>query len=366
MNSDAASEKRRRSRQYNREQRDRGDRSDEIKEDKRTESRHQFCPCHGRRMSRCPAEFADVDLFCDKGKFHREVVKPIADLKQGIVFANDVADCDELIPQLDFLRQTGGCTITWAYQMIVIFRYHNCKDTWRDLQEAGAIPRVDEGAATGVPNWDLVEETLADRMDQGLKVFGGLFLPPVATHLKDGARWIDTSTLSPSARDARAMRLLWYSCPQALQQYQAEPSRDAFLKFFNEWGPHVKELLRGVLGTYLQKTVLDVLVLSQWIAQAHVAAWPTLCPGYMKGYKRYFPGAPAKLRLKILHYTHRRLWKVQKKIKFPESCGQLCWNVRRADGRLTDKVTKKMKKQSAKAMKKKSAKAMKMQSAKAK
>ena len=113
MNSDAASEKRRCSRQYNREQRDRGDRSDEIKEDKRTESRHQFCPCHGRRMSRCPAEFADVELFCDKGKFHREVVKPIADLKQGIVFANDVADCDELIPQLDFLRQTGGCTLKY-------------------------------------------------------------------------------------------------------------------------------------------------------------------------------------------------------------------------------------------------------------
>ena len=111
MSVDAASQKRRKDRAYNREQRVRGDRKAEIKADKRTESRHQFCPCHGRRMSRCPGDFDDVERFCDKGKFHREVVKPLADLKQGIVFANDVADCDELIPQLDFLRQTKGCTI---------------------------------------------------------------------------------------------------------------------------------------------------------------------------------------------------------------------------------------------------------------
>ena len=68
-----------------------------------------------------------------------------------------------------------------------------------------------------------------------------------------------------------------------LQKYHANPSRAAFQELFDGWRPHVQQAMKGCVGNYIQKVILDVMVLSGWISQGHLVAWPTGCPGYQKG-----------------------------------------------------------------------------------
>ena len=96
--------------------------------------------------------------------------------------------------------------------------------------------------------------------------------------------------------------------------------------------------LRGVWGDYNIKTMLDLLVLLGCVPPGAISRWPVACPGYQESFAVLFPGLKEEHHLKALYWVHRRLTRGVWRFQFPESAAQLCWDHRRLNGTLVDRM----------------------------
>ena len=107
---------------------------------------------------------------------------------------------------------------------------------------------------------------------------------------------------------------------------------------YNAFTAKTKINVKSAMGPYQVKCTLDPMIIGGWFKQGHLSCWPVKCPGYMKGYKTFFPGMPFKHRLKALYFFHKQMKQKIPKLNFAESISHMCWGARRDTGALKDSL----------------------------
>ena len=96
---------------------------------------------------------------------------------------------------------------------------------------------------------------------------------------------------------------------------------------------------KGILGEYQFKCVLDLLFMTDFIADVHISKWPTQGTGTMHALGRVFPSLEAERHMLALYDLHKQMGAIAGgKLRFPESVMHLCWDERRCAGKLIDIV----------------------------
>ena len=319
--------------------------------DDRSESRSQHCPCCNKRSNNCSADFTKVKQYAD--------LKAISACSRAVynsclMNVGDTPDCSEWIKKLK--EQKNIWTWKWCWQATSLIRYFNNPELTDIMWEKKLLRPECE------PKWQSIQDIITARYagTPRQKVFGGYYDAPVMTHFSrtadislligqkpsscqalpaTGESWISVSGMPSAQRDVFAARLIWKSVPTAeLNKYAASPSRAAFTALYNKFTENIGSVVKGAMGPYQTKCTVEPMVMAKWISQGHLAVWPLKCPGYMKGYKKFFPNLPAKLRLPALYFFHKRMKMKLPHMCFPETISHMCWDARRSAGALDDSL----------------------------
>ena len=180
--------------------------------ERRSESRHENCPCCGVRHSRCKRDFSAVERYFDRSAFN-ELLKSLRDA--ALLFASDTADCTELVKQLE--KYIGKARLSWAWGYAAVHRYFNNPD----LSAEANRKHVFKKGCT--PRWQVLRALIADRHKKGKKIFGGFYDAPVmhAFRSAKGGRWTKTSRMTATNRDILAAKMVWDMTPSdELSEYE--------------------------------------------------------------------------------------------------------------------------------------------------
>lgn len=334
--------------------------------DNRTGSRSQHCPCCDVRSNLCNADFAEVQAYADLRQINR-CARAVRN--SCLMCADDTADFSYWTAKVR--EHKGVWTWKWCWAACSLVRYFNNPEITHIMWEQGLLKPEHE------PKWHEIQVLIANRYaaKPRQKVFGGYYDAPVMAHFSDTADmsllnarrthrqsltadrgWFSTAGLSSAERDVFAARLIWKCTPtRELNNYAATPGRDTFTAVYEKFVSNTKAVIKGAAGPYQTKCTMDPLTVSKWFQQGHMAVWPVSCPGYLKGYKTFFPNLPAKLRLQALYFFHQKMKAKIPKLCFAETISHMCWDGRRTKGALQDSLSAFVQDQKRKARKSKTA-----------
>jgi hypothetical protein len=323
-----------------------------LPKDTRTASRSQHCPCCDKRSNDCRADFSEVARYADLKQINRCIRAVHGSCLMSV---SDTADLTEWTARL--CQQKGTWTWKWCWAACSLVRYFNNPELTDIMWERQLLKPECE------PKWREIQALVAERRaaTPRQKVFGGYYDAPVLTQFSATADmslllsakpisrqsltatskgWYSAKDLSSAERDVFAARLIWQCTPtRELNNYAKTPSRDSFTAVYAKFVSNTKAVVKGAVGPYQTKCTLDPMTISGWFAQGHLAVWPLACPGYMKGYKLFFPNLPPKLRLQALYFFHRKVKAKLPKLSFAETVSHMCWHGRRSSGALQDSLS---------------------------
>ena len=205
---------------------------------------------------------------------------------------------------------------------------------WLQLVERGAI------AAGRAPRWDVAHAVLSEAWaargsdPQGPPVFGGRYIPPVLLEYVGGhgQKWLSVKSLTAAARDTLAYRLLWEAAPvTALQEYETaldgDMARQAYKMVFSQFRDKAAASMKGVVGDYVHKCILDLMITSNWMQESDITVWPCDCPGYQSSLQFIFPSLPRNQTMEAMWFVFREACRCQgkRRLLFPEVMALLCW-----------------------------------------
>jgi hypothetical protein len=113
-----------------------------------------------------------------------------------------------------------------------------------------------------------------------------------------GQKWLSVTALTAAARDTLAYRLLWEAAPvTALQDYETaldgDMARQAYQMVFSQFRANAAASMKGVVGDYVHKCILDLMITSNWMQESDITVWPCDCPGYQSSLQIIFRVCPA-------------------------------------------------------------------------
>ena len=111
-----------------------------------------------------------------------------------------------------------------------------------------------------------------------------------------------------------------------------------FGEFSRAVSPRVRAISSGIWSDYAFKCALDVLNMSGHVPDGHLSDWPMECTGYITGLADLFKVKISKTHLfEAMCFIFREMAVHHGgKLCFAEVSMQLCWNLRRRQGRLSD------------------------------
>ena len=228
-------------------------------------------------------------------------------------------------------RHVPSDYVNFIYRLFVMKRYR--ENVWVRL-----VPCI---PAAGEPSWDKLREAFWDAYGGEAKLFKGNFRPTTLRGYHDSAgQWCGTENLQKHEREQVTLKALWEALPRReIELFALEACPRSFADMVDKMRANFVNL-RGVFGEYNVKLMLDLLVLLGCVPQEAISRWPVACPGYQLTLARIFPGLTGGegSQLKALYWIHRQLTNGRWRFLFPESCAQLCWDHRRRNGSLDDRM----------------------------
>ena len=303
--------------------------------DDRTGSRHRFYPCCGKRRNQCSCDWTWYRSRLREGRL-REFLKTVA--SSELLRGSDTADTGWFLARVacptssaSSLQEASLARFWWA---CIAFRRFSNPDTWEAMERA---------VLRAPPNWEGVRAALQERADAGETLFGGRFYPSVLKRYREeGAAWKAVPRrMSTVDREVLTLQLLHASVPsKACAAYERDPGRAAFAAICNETSEGARAKLSGVWSHYALKCALDVLTLSGRVPDCHISTWPTDCPSYGDALADMFKAKVDKdSRYEAFCFLFYEAGTQHGgKLRFAEFCMHLCWNIRRASGKLNDVV----------------------------
>lgn len=292
--------------------------------DARVGSRHKLFPCCGRRRSQCKCDFSVIKKHVKMGEWQK-FRKRLQNVR--LLRALDTSDTGVFLASVDG-RPKGDLARFWF--VCLAYRRFNNPETWQDIRHA---------AIKSPPDWKALGDALRAREAKGEKLFGLAFYPATLGRYRRNLRspWRSCMGMATVPREVITLQLLHAAIPaDTLRALGQDPSREGFALFYDEFMSNVAATTRKVFSEYSMKCALDLFVCSRAVPEHCLSRWPC-CPGYARTMARLFPNLDKDDWLKAFYWMEREMAAFHGgKLMLPDILMHLCWDQRRASGRLQD------------------------------
>ena len=248
----------------------------------------------------------------------------------------DIWDVPYIVEKIQYCNEED--TLWWLWGSAMTLRYYN------------SIPSIDLlsipllAKRNTVPDFEEVEKAVNaayERAERATpkesKLHGGLYRVTTLKNVSDdgGLNFRDAPT-DKVKRDTAGIKLAWQALPKAvLVCYQENPSRDFFKAALLQFQANLANLQKGMMGDYMVKLMLDVVVMAGAVENGTISSWPAHCPAYLAAIPKLYPGIPTEDWFLAFSHWHHFIGS-SRGMSLAQALAQLCWEERRKSGVLKD------------------------------
>ena len=269
--------------------------------------------------------------------------KPLAELRVFITAETSVVSARDTGDTGYFHRIYGqsDCRLSHFWFLCVAYRSLNKPRTWECVRSlmGGVPPTRRQGRPT--LDWAKIQKALTkcakDAAERGEGIMSDVYYPAVLREYRRtaNAQWVSCQSESVERKVLLGLQCFWRAVPvQQLDDYEATPSREHFIKFYDTFRQRMADTTYGLYGPYMMKVGLDLLVVCRRVHTHHLARWPAECDGYTNSFRHVFGPEPLtqEFRMKALLWLHRQFGDAcGGRLSFSDVAAQLCW-FKRAGG----------------------------------